>query len=85
MQDSLKLQIIISVFYNLDMITNSDDEVLVTKYLDLDGIDLSTDENVFLQFQTNAMQSVAFEIDVTFVSKKINRGVAYGMTVLIVM
>ena len=67
------------------MITNSEDEVLVTEYLNLDGIDLSTDEHVFLRFQTNARQSVAFQIDVTFVSKKINRGVAYGMAVLILM
>ena len=72
-------------FLNLDMITNSDDKVLVTEYLDLDGIDLSTDEHVFLRFQSNAIQSVAFEIDVTFVSKRINRGVAYGMAVLILM
>ena len=42
----------------------SDDEVLVTEYWDLDGIDLSTDEHVFLRFQTNALQAVAFQIDV---------------------
>ena len=55
------------------------------EYLELDGIDLSTDEHVFLRFQTNSIDSVAFEVEITFVSKRINRGVGYGMAVLILM
>ena len=58
---------------------------MVMEYLELDGIDLSTDEHVFLRFQTNSIDSVAFEVEITFVSKRINRGVGYGMAVLILM
>ena len=63
----------------------SHDKVLVTKYLNLDGIDLSTDEHVFLRFQTSARRPVTFQMDATFVSTNIKQGVTYGMTVLILM
>ena len=57
----------------------------MTKYFPLDGIDLTSETNVFLLFQTNSMESVPLSVSVQFVSSRVNYGVVYGGVVLVVM
>ena len=70
---------------NIDILPLSEEYSMKTVYFELEGVDLNTEEQVFLRFQTNSLESVAFEIDVQFVSSKINSGVVYGMIILICM
>ena len=67
------------------MIPDLEYSTMVTRYLDLNDIDITTDDYVFLDFQINSRKSVAIEVDITFVSKRVDQGVAYGMAVLILM
>ena len=73
------------LLFHVDVIPDLEDSTMVTRYLDLNDIDISTDEHVFLDFQINSRKSVAIEVDITFVSKRVDQGVAYGMVVLILM
>ena len=78
--------ILITLFLlHVDVIPDLEDSTMVTRYLDLNDIDITTDEHVFLDFQINSRKSVAIEVDITFVSKRVDQGVAYGMVVLILM
>ena len=67
------------------MIPDLEYSTMVTRYLDLNDIDITTDDYVFLDFQISSRKSVAIEVDITFVSKRVDQGVAYGMIVLILM
>ena len=79
-------EILVTLFLlHVDVIPDLDDSTMVTRYLDLNDIDITTDEHVFLDFQINSRKSVAIEVDITFVSKRVDQGVAYGMVVLILM
>ena len=70
---------------HVDVIPDLEYSTMVTRYLDLNDIDITTDDYVFLDFQINSRKSVAIEVDITFVSKRVDQGVAYGMVVLILM
>ena len=72
-------------FSNIDVLTGTDDQNLVSTYLDLNEIDLTIDEHVSLDFKTNSRRPIAFQVEVTFVSHKVNSGVIYGWLILIAM
>ena len=58
---------------------------MVSTYLDLNEIDLTSNEHVSLDFKTNSKRPIAFQVQVTFVSHKVNSGVIYGWIILIAM
>ena len=56
---------------HVDVIPDLEYSTMVTRYLDLNDIDITTDDYVFLDFQINSRKSVAIEVDITFVSKRV--------------
>ena len=71
---------------NPDIIAaETDEDNMVSTYLDLNEIDLTIDEHVSLDFKTNSLRPIAFQVEVTFVSYKVDRGVLYGWLILLAM
>ena len=58
---------------------------MVSTYLDLNEIDLTSNEHVSLDFKTNSKRPIAIQVEVKFVSHKVNSGVIYGWIILIAM
>ena len=67
------------------MDAESETENMVSTYLDLNEIDLTIDEHVSLDFKTNSRRPIAFQVEVTFVSYRVDRGVLYGWLILLAM
>ena len=72
-------------FVNVDVLAGTDEENIVSTYLDLNEIDLTSNEHVSLDFKTNSKRPIAIQVEVKFVSHKVNSGVVYGWIILIAM